>query len=334
MPIDIQCNECKKRFRVPDKFGGRRIKCPNCEEPIVVRAANGAEGGSDKARQRDKPAADSGVGATPAVEQPPATDPKTPQPEPSVGPAAEVGSESPLQVAVEDEGQWYLQTDDGEQYGPVDREELEAWAAEGRIDGTCQLLCDGWDQWRWADEVFPDLDEEGATADGPITVRGDSGKVIAPAVATRSDTKLKARAARDVASTAGVERTLAETRPWVLLMAIAGFAGAGLGGVGSLIGLLLSAVALAIPGVLLSLVLLATYGLAGWAAFHLLVYAQRIQAYVAHGGTAELERAMAAQRSFWRLAGILTLVATGMWLLIALLMAVLVLAGVAAIAAA
>ena len=311
MSIDIQCSECKKRFRVPDKFGGRRIKCPNCEEPIAVQAA----GDSAKPAPAEKPGPDSGVGAIPTAEQRPAAPAEPAGPELPAPPAAEAATEDEAQIAPEDEGQWYLQTDDGEQYGPVDREELNAWVAEGRIDGACQLLCDGWDQWQWADEVFPQLAEEASTEDSPITVRGDSGKAIAgPAVPAPSDPKLKAAAAPRADSAGGIDRTLAETRPWVLLMAILWFAIAGLGALVSLVGLIVSAVGLVLPGILMSVVMLASYGLLGWPAYHLLVYAQRLAAYGTSSGTAELEQALVAQKSFWRATGIMALVAIGLWL--------------------
>ena len=325
MPIDIQCSECKKRFRVPDKFGGRRIKCPNCHEPIAVRSVED----SGTAAPGEEPAADSGTGAAAVIEERPVAGPEAVQP--GAAPAAGAGPESDVPAAAEDQGQWYLQTDDGEQYGPVDREELNAWVAEGRIDGTCQLLCDGWDQWQWADEVFPQLAEEASTEDSPITVRDGSDKAIAgPAVSAPSDPRLKARAAPKGGTPGGMERTLAETRPWVLLMAVLWFAIAALGAVGSLVMLIVSAVGLSFAGVLVSLVMLASYGLLGWPAYHLLVYAQRIAAYVASSGTAELERALEAQRSFWRAAGLMALAAIALWLVGGLVVSIAALASFAA----
>ncbi len=339
MPIDIQCNECKKRFRVPDKFAERRIKCPNCEKPIAVPAADSAEADSAeadsaeadsaKAAPSDASAGGSGGGGASAVGQLPTAAPQeAARPEPSALPKTEAASEEDRQTS-DEEGQWYLQTDDGEQYGPVDREELDAWLAEGRIDGTCQLLCDGWDQWQWADKVFPQLAEGAATEDILAKAGDDSRKLTVQNVSTRSDPKLKPHAAPRADLAGGIDQMLDETRPWVLLLAIVGFVGAGLGGAASLVMLVLSAVTLAIPGILIALVGLATYGLAGWAAFHLFVYAQRIRVYVASSGTADLEQVLEAQRSFWRLAGIVVLVTLGIWLLAALLLLILLLAGVA-----
>ncbi len=320
MPIDIQCNECKKKFRVADKFAGRRIKCPNCQNPIVVQSAESAEDQPDKSDAGEKASSsDIAKTAEPQASESSAVQQRS-QSEPSSAPA-EAGSQSDLNLSAED-GQWYMQTDDGEQYGPVDREELNEWLAEGRIDATCQLLCDGWDQWQWADEVFPELSEEASTEDAPLAGIADSGKDIAPTPSGASDTKL---AGRPAAPSGGIERTLAETRPWVLLMAIVGFVLAGFGALGGLVMFALAAFSGQILVLLPALILLVTNGLLGWGAFLLFAYAQRIGAYIATGGAAELEQALVAQRSFWRLAGILVLVAVGLWLATGLLSTVLML---------
>ena len=38
MPIDVRCN-CGKKLRAPDKYAGRNIKCPGCEQDIAIPAA-------------------------------------------------------------------------------------------------------------------------------------------------------------------------------------------------------------------------------------------------------------------------------------------------------
>ena len=52
---------------------------------------------------------------------------------------------------------WRMRTPNGDQYGPVSREELDRWAAEGRISADCQVLCDGSPRWTPAFEVYPHL---------------------------------------------------------------------------------------------------------------------------------------------------------------------------------
>lgn len=328
MPIDIQCQDCRKRFRVPDKFEGRRVKCPNCEEAILVRAAKPAAEDGAKGRPEEKPTTDSGVGAASAeqLQFRPAAVRKPDQPGSAVRRTAGEPPEAET-PALDEHGQWYLKTDDGEQYGPVDREELDEWVAEERIDGTCQLLCDGWDQWKWADEVFPHLAEEASTEDSPLTVASDSTKALAPVSSKRAD-KNKKEAAREEATAGGVEQTLAETQPWVLLTAILALGTSAVGVIGSLVILVLSIIGVEVYGIVVATALLASYGLGAWPSLLLLVYAQRMRAYVASSGTGELEQALIAQRAFWRLAGILGLVAVGFWFVTGLLLLILVLAGV------
>jgi hypothetical protein len=50
-----------------------------------------------------------------------------------------------------------MQTPDGQQFGPVPRQELDAWLGQGRITAECQLLLEGTPQWQWASEIYPVL---------------------------------------------------------------------------------------------------------------------------------------------------------------------------------
>ncbi|MFT7639061.1 MAG: hypothetical protein ACI9G1_000788 [Pirellulaceae bacterium] len=52
---------------------------------------------------------------------------------------------------------WYLKAEDGNDYGPVPKDEMDGWVAEGRVTADCQLLQEGAEQWRWATDVYPQL---------------------------------------------------------------------------------------------------------------------------------------------------------------------------------
>ena len=52
---------------------------------------------------------------------------------------------------------WTVQTEDGQQFGPISKMELDQWVAEGRVNTGCQLLQAGSAQWQWASEVYPQL---------------------------------------------------------------------------------------------------------------------------------------------------------------------------------
>lgn len=52
---------------------------------------------------------------------------------------------------------WFVHAHSGHRYGPVEREELDRWAAEGRVTARCQIWMEGWPEWRPAAEIFPQL---------------------------------------------------------------------------------------------------------------------------------------------------------------------------------
>src|SRR5262245_47400178 len=110
MPIQITCPGCQAKLRAPDTAVGKKTKCPKCQTIVSVPAA-----GSEAAAVAKSPA-NSAAATSPAGK----TD------------------------------QWFLQTPDGSQYGPVPRNELDQWYAEGRISSECQLLKEGQPQWQWA----------------------------------------------------------------------------------------------------------------------------------------------------------------------------------------
>jgi phage FluMu protein Com len=68
----------------------------------------------------------------------------------------------PAEVAIKEapEESWFLQTEDGETYGPVRRTELDRWLEEGRITADCQVLKEGSDQWHGAPDLYPRLAPE------------------------------------------------------------------------------------------------------------------------------------------------------------------------------
>jgi hypothetical protein len=71
---------------------------------------------------------------------------------------------------------WFLRGEDGETFGPVDRPTLDAWYAEGRMTADSQLLKQGNEQWQWASDLYPDLDEpeDPAPTTAPVPVSAGS----------------------------------------------------------------------------------------------------------------------------------------------------------------
>ncbi|MEQ8786705.1 MAG: NINE protein [Pirellulaceae bacterium] len=81
----------------------------------------------------------------------------------AVDPLAQDASSSDLEAGMGADS-WFLKTDDGDDYGPVSRSELDEWASEGRLNADCQVLQEGSEQWQWATDLYPDLDPDAAAA--------------------------------------------------------------------------------------------------------------------------------------------------------------------------
>jgi predicted Zn finger-like uncharacterized protein len=292
VPIVIQCPHCRRRFRVPDKYAGKRVKCPKCEGTIAIRAVG--ELSPEELAAGDKATRE------------------------------EVESHEPTA------GRWFLQTEDSQQYGPVSKTELDAWLSEGRIDASCQLLCEGWKQWKWADEVYAELAEAAAEPqqaapageENPfagIAETAPAKHAIGPFGAMLEDGRTETRAgvqeeivsgtggverADDGAVTPGIRQALAETRPWVRLISILWFILGGLMIVALLIVMAFwgaSGLSVALPGVV-------GVGLGLATAYLLFDYARRINIFLRRNASRELEEALVAQKSLWKFVGIVTLI--------------------------
>jgi len=325
VPIQIKCPSCAAAFRAPDNFAGKRVKCPKCQGTIAVPTAAGKTAEPRSAAQ-------------PSTQQKPSAQKKTPEkPKPSAAPKPAASTKpAPTKPAPtkqtpvkQEPDQWYVQTDDGEQYGPVSKDELHEWIAEGRLDATCQVLCDGWEQWQWAEDVFDELSktEEPAAEENPFAGIGDTTPPAESINPFESPQTSASPTVTDAAPTEGgitpvMRQALAETRPWVLFLSILGFVAGGFGVLACLGGLVMAMLAMgvaAIVPIIMMLVSAALTGLYIYAAYLLFSYASQISKFLQSHQTQQLERALVAQKSFWKLVGIVTPAAIGLELLLFLI---------------
>jgi phage FluMu protein Com len=120
MTIETDCTGCGQRLRVADEHAGKKARCPRCQtiSPIPV------------------------------------------------GPAEALVDTSPSAVATAWPGNnlhasatemWLLRVDDGSQYGPVSRSELDAWLEQGRVTPRSQLQNTRDGRWRPAGEIYAAL---------------------------------------------------------------------------------------------------------------------------------------------------------------------------------
>jgi len=351
VPIEIQCPGCQKKLKVAEKFAGKKAKCPGCQGVLEIPAleAAGEEAAAEAAApQPSKTPEKTPTKTTEAPSKTPAKTPakavetpsKTPAPkQPATKPSPT--KTAPAKAAPLSKDEWFMQTEDGEQYGPVTRAELDDWVEEGRLDATCQVLCEGWEQWKWAEEVFPQLaggEAEAAVEDEPAAPAiavdtGAKGIAINPYASPRAGGEVEPSEAGGI--TRGTRRALAETRPWVLFLSILGFIGAGLSALAGISWLFLAMAAIATIGAVgaillfMALVTLGAAGLYGFASYHLFTYSGSIDRFLRSSAPGDLERAMMAQKSFWKLVGIVTAAILGLYLV--LLMAMFAMGGLGAL---
>jgi len=53
--------------------------------------------------------------------------------------------------------QWHVRTADGQQFGPITKNQLDLWVAEQRVNAKCQLWQVGSSSWKPVTEVYPAL---------------------------------------------------------------------------------------------------------------------------------------------------------------------------------
>ncbi len=309
VPFEVKCESCGAKFRAADKLVGKRVKCPKCQAVILVGAGK-QEDAPPKAQAASKPApSKKKVAVAKPIEEEPSKD-----------------------VA-----EWHAQLGEGEEYGPVTKSELDSWVTEGRLDGTCQVLKDGWEQWKWADDVFPELAEGGAAAGGgtkaeaenPFAGIGaeapaasDENPFVSPGEAAGPAVAVTAAGTADggAAVTQKIRRALADTKPWVTFLAILGFILGGLASIGPVIVLVTALFAGWILGLLLAVVMAVAPALYLVVAYYLMSYGLRIGDMLRSGAVQDLEAAMVAQKSFWKLIGIVTAVVLVLYLVMVMMM--------------
>lgn len=131
LSIRFSCT-CGKQYRVADDYAGKKSKCKNCGEALIV----------------------------------PVPTAETKNSAPDAKPPKAKAARSPIIPTAPDPHvvQWKVIAHDGNEYGPVSREELDGWVEEGLLSESSQLLYEGQSQWQPAVNVYPQLAETSQAA--------------------------------------------------------------------------------------------------------------------------------------------------------------------------
>jgi hypothetical protein len=201
--------------------------------------------------------------------------------------------------------QWFYSTG-GSQAGPVSPEELKALAATGQLKPADLIWRDGLADWSPASTAVPELFSVPAPA--PVAAPVPE-PVMAVAVAPQGVLPYQGGGVAISVSSRTME-LLRQTRPWVLFIGIIGFIVAGL--IALATGMFIYFTAGSMPsGRIEPLLIMGIYVLMGVACFlpslYLCRFAMSIHRLQVSGSVDELERALAVQKSFWRLTGMLVI---------------------------
>jgi hypothetical protein len=225
--------------------------------------------------------------------------------------------------------QWYVRTDEGDEYGPVTKAELDSWVEEERVDGACQILQKGSDDWKWADELYPELVQAEPADENPFAaLAGAEAETARPSSGGSDidgevlDEQPSGSGSASGLSQLGIERVLTESRPWVQIMAVFGFFTGGAWLIGCIYFFVMATANTAILGMTLSLIGLVGPALLILGSYFLYLYSHRILAFERTGGARELQGAIAAQRAFWKLAGVVSAIVLAVYAVLGLVVLV------------
>lgn len=81
-----------------------------------------------------------------------------------------------------EEAAWHVQTGDGHQHGPMSQAQLERLVSTGRLNCFCRVRHHTWSEWKWAEDLFPQLAQPDESASAGDDARQDTA-VEPPAAA-------------------------------------------------------------------------------------------------------------------------------------------------------
>lgn len=203
------CPQCHGRFRIPRTDAPRSLPLDASDVDVQPALPKSAAGQRSAAPRPDRGASAAAKPQSAAPQQPLA--------------AAQVPG--PRSLLDEADVQWYVRPPAGGQYGPATGDVLRGWIAENRVTPSTLVWRQGWDQWRSAREVLPELAEPAPIASLAPTapLRSTSAAPVAaatpegiPSVQAGAPVKLVGQAGIGQVRSARRERR----RTWIVLLAV------------------------------------------------------------------------------------------------------------------
>lgn len=202
MGIRFFCPHCDRRLHVKDYFAGKKGICPHCDEKIIIPrestiAKQDASGAMDleesplelpgeldsevvSASRSESVAGVENQSAMPTANRVEASGKPLETTQTATG-TPDVSSDELDPISAGPHLIWYVRPPSGGQYGPAEGDVMRQWVQEGRVTADSLVWQEGWDEWRSAVEIFPQIGPGQPEVSAAIPVVPNS--TVAPTVA-------------------------------------------------------------------------------------------------------------------------------------------------------
>lgn len=168
MAVETTCSGCGQTLSVADENAGRQARCPACGQIYTVPFPSSMAEQSPDARSS---AFEAGVGEDGGVA------PGLAETMPGTGSNVSSDRSDAGSGTIE---QFWMQTADGNQYGPVDRPNLNRWFGEGRVGPGYKIRQGETGLWQNADLFRPQAANPYASSPAPRPSVGSIGRYAKP----------------------------------------------------------------------------------------------------------------------------------------------------------
>lgn len=196
MGIRFYCPHCDRRLHVKDYLAGKKGICPHCDEGIVIPQEStitkqDSSGAGDPAASQTESHGELGADVHPSstneVPAAPASEVRADAQLDSVqhGTGAHEGASDELDpISAGPHLIWYVRPPSGGQYGPAEGDVMRQWVQEGRVTADSLVWQEGWDEWRSAIEIFPQISP--VPSEHAVARPVSPSSAVTPAVAQNS----------------------------------------------------------------------------------------------------------------------------------------------------
>ena len=174
MAVEFPCQQCQSNLRIEVKDSGKKARCPRCgmiqavpasalEPTADASSSDGPNVNSPTSEDADhdvtvyRPATATGEALDSKANDSTSSADKLPTE--NTGPNQDSGNDKEIEILADNVSmlRWSMKTPDGTVYGPVERQELDNWAAQGRVSSQCLVQPEGETRWRAAITLYPHL---------------------------------------------------------------------------------------------------------------------------------------------------------------------------------